>query len=170
MPPVSYLICPDCEVKNLPGRSHCLGCGRLLADVVVTPAPDSGASTGLPPLPDATQAGSVGYGSEIDVVRWYRAYCFLFLVLFLIVAPLMILASPLLEPPWWRTLADLLCVICAIPFGIALILRPTPGAWIYHIVIICIGMGGCTLPVSVILLILWFRPETEAYFGRGKSA
>jgi DNA-directed RNA polymerase subunit RPC12/RpoP len=30
---MEYLICPECAVKNLPGRSHCLGCGKSLEGV-----------------------------------------------------------------------------------------------------------------------------------------
>jgi DNA-directed RNA polymerase subunit RPC12/RpoP len=33
MPTVNYVVCPDCAVKNLPGRAYCLGCGKPLADL-----------------------------------------------------------------------------------------------------------------------------------------
>lgn len=36
---MKYLICPECNTKNLPGRTHCLGCGRLLEDVVANEPP-----------------------------------------------------------------------------------------------------------------------------------
>jgi hypothetical protein len=60
-----------------------------------------------------------------------------------------------------------ICAGLALLFGIAVFLPPTPGVWVYHVVILCLGLGGWTLPFSVILLILWFKPETQAFFGRG---
>jgi hypothetical protein len=50
--------------------------------------------------------------------------------------------------------------------GGAFFLPRTPGAWIYHTVIICLGMTSQLLPISVILLIFWLQPATRAYFGR----
>lgn len=58
-------------------------------------------------------------------------------------------------------------LVLAIPVAIALVIPPTPGAWVYHILILCLGLSGCTLPFSVLLLIQWFQPTTQAYFGRG---
>ena len=43
----------------------------------------------------------------------------------------------------------------------------TPRAWMDHVVIICMGLGGWMLPFSVLLLINWFQPKTQADFGRG---
>jgi hypothetical protein len=60
-----------------------------------------------------------------------------------------------------------LFLLLVAPPGIALLLPPSPAAWVYHIVILCLGLGGCSLPFSVILLIHWFKPETQAFFGRG---
>ena len=52
-------------------------------------------------------------------------------------------------------------------FVASFLLPPRPWAWIFHLVLICIGMtSGCTLPASVALLIFWLKPETRVYFGR----
>ncbi|MFN3652291.1 MAG: hypothetical protein ACK47B_22160 [Armatimonadota bacterium] len=58
----------------------------------------------------------------------------------------------------------------SVPVLVALLLPPTPGTWVYHILVICLGLSGCTLPLAVILLIYWFKPETQAYFGRQTAA
>jgi hypothetical protein len=55
----------------------------------------------------------------------------------------------------------------AVPCAAAVFLPPVPWAWIYHLVLICVGMTSvCCIPVCVPLLIFWIRPETKAYFGR----
>lgn len=38
-------------------------------------------------------------------------------------------------------------------------------AWIYHLILIALGMTSCCcLPVCIPLLIFWIRPETRAWF------
>jgi hypothetical protein len=52
-------------------------------------------------------------------------------------------------------------------FAAALFLPPKPWVWIYHIVLISIGLTSpCCMPASIPLLIFWIRPETRTYFGR----
>ncbi len=130
---------------------------------------------------------------EPPVLGYYRAYCALLLVVWLIVTPVLIwiLISQGSEFPLTgtgmahvdRMMEELeaqrraemmgramlpigLCLVLSIPVAIAFTLKPSPGSWIYHIVIICLGLSGCTLPISVLLLIYWFQPRTQAYFGR----
>lgn len=60
----------------------------------------------------------------------------------------------------------LVCLVLGGMLVAALVIRPTPDAWAYHILILCLGLCGCLLPVSVLLLIQWFQPATQRYFGR----
>ena len=131
---------------------------------------------------------AAGSRSPNNVVEWYRLYCGLLLLLFVGVAPAALLVGTAQQPPFAsaahptlaelqfehdarvaevRVLGLLVCALFAAPVAVALFLRPTPGAWLYHAFIICLGMSGCTLPLAVILLIYWLRPETQAHFGRG---
>lgn len=200
-----YVICPDCQVKNLPGRSHCLGCGRDLADV--QPTPEQIVAAGYSP---ATGAALSDTGQPLtlaeSVVQWYRVYCGVLLALFLL-AGLLSIASvssrqsrsfdfpiaalgnlPDGVPDIMRkanedfrrqeqgevagsiALVFLILTPLIIAVGAPFFMKPTPSAWTYHIVVICLGLGGCTLPFSIILLIHWFKPEVQAYFGRGTPA
>jgi hypothetical protein len=43
-----------------------------------------------------------------------------------------------------------------------------PWAWIAHLVLIAIGLTSCcTIPASIPLLVLWLKPDVQAWFGRG---
>jgi hypothetical protein len=65
---------------------------------------------------------------------------------------------------WGLTI--LVCVILGGMLIAALVIRPTPEAWAYHVLIICLGLCGCLFPVSILLLVQWFQPATQRYFGR----
>ncbi len=55
----------------------------------------------------------------------------------------------------------------ALLFGAGLFVRPTQRAWVFHLVLICIGLtSACCMPATIPLLIFWFKPETKAHFGR----
>ena len=51
-------------------------------------------------------------------------------------------------------------------FAAAPFLPRKPWVWIYHLVLICIGLSGITFVASLPLLIFWLRPEAKAWFGR----
>lgn len=54
-------------------------------------------------------------------------------------------------------------------YGVALILPNKPWAWIYHIIMIAIGLTSCcTWLITIPLLVFWLKPETQAYFGRDR--
>ena len=45
--------------------------------------------------------------------------------------------------------------------------KPSPRAWVYHLVLICIGFGGCpTIAAAIPLLIYYIKPEVKHYYGR----
>lgn len=47
-----------------------------------------------------------------------------------------------------------------------LISGPRPWAWVYSLVVICLGLGSCALVASIPLLIFWLKPEVKAYYGK----
>lgn len=53
----------------------------------------------------------------------------------------------------------------AIAFGIAPFLPRRKWAWIYDIVLIAIGLSGCTLVAAVPLLIFWLQQRTKDWFN-----
>jgi len=57
--------------------------------------------------------------------------------------------------------------LLTIPFAAGPFLPREPWAWIFGLVLICIGLGSaCCLPFTIPLLIFWLKPETKSYFGR----
>jgi len=57
--------------------------------------------------------------------------------------------------------------LLAIPFAAGPFLPRKPWAWIFGLVLICVGLTSlCCLPAAIPLLLSWLKPETKAYFGR----
>lgn len=55
-------------------------------------------------------------------------------------------------------------------FVAALFLPAKPWVWVYHVVLICLGLSSvCCLPVCIPLLIQWLKPDVRAHFGRDPS-
>jgi hypothetical protein len=72
------------------------------------------------------------------------------------------------DPPPWAVSLVVGCV--SLPFAAAFVaaffMPVKPWAWIYHLVLICVGFtSACCMLASIPLLIFWVRPETKAYFG-----
>ena len=189
MPVVHYLVCPECGTRNLPPRTFCLGCGRDLSDLPTPPDPEGLAGAAV--TDPATIAG--GVSPAPPVVDWYRQYCLLMLAVNCAIIPLLFMAMAPRPPEWISYLpsgssteairaeydplrrtffgiALLWAAVGGTAFGIALRMRPSPEAWTYHVVMLCLGMGGCILPIAVFLLIHWCQPETKAFFGCGVDA
>jgi len=113
------------------------------------------------------------------VLKWYRIYAGLMAALYVIclLATLLVFfykPSPqeLQDFPLWafKLFIAFLAVLCgglAFLYIYAFFLPNTSGAWIYHLVLICIGLtSACCMLVSIPLLIFWLREDTQAYFGR----
>ena len=117
-----------------------------------------------------------------SVVIWYKIYCafmavsymlFSVYIAFLIWFPKEEIASEsqaagkiilVLEHLWGGLLIGTIMV--AMLYIAALFLPRKPWAWVYGIFAICIGLPNCCLlPLSIPVLVLWFRPETKLYFG-----
>lgn len=109
-----------------------------------------------------------------QVVVWYKAYLAFLLLLFLFAAGMgaLILFGGFLSaedldgvPP--QIMGGIYLVtglIFALPCVIGFFLRPSKAAWVFHMVMICIGLSGCTIVFSVPLLIFWIKPEVKNYF------
>jgi MFS family permease len=112
------------------------------------------------------------------VVTWYRVYCVAMTLLYVgcIIAGLLMsvfrdqLADDEMVPEDWVVLGIILifagCLLIG-PFLFSFFLRPKPWTWVYHLVLICVGLTSvCTLPASIMLLIFWVQPANREYFGK----
>ncbi len=103
------------------------------------------------------------------VYGWYRLYVGVMLAFHVL---LMVLAFGLSASGSAHVDSDvmlglgLFVLVFSVPWLAALLLRRTPGAWVYHLVLICLGMTGITVVASVPLLVYWIKPETKRFFGR----
>jgi len=108
------------------------------------------------------------------VWNWYRVYAGLSAAMYLALMfgsflfPLLVRPGRDEPPPW---IFALLFGCISAPFAAAYIaaffLPRRPWVWIYHIVLIGVGMtSACCIPACIPLLIYWLKPETRRYFGR----
>jgi cell division protein FtsW (lipid II flippase) len=112
------------------------------------------------------------------VLTWYRVYCVLMALLYLLVAVIggfiIVFGQQIAAEDPELSAAEALImgwmfvavgVVLIVPFVAALALPRRHWVWIYHLVMICIGLTSvCCLPVTVPLLIFWIKPETKAWF------
>ncbi|HEX9930698.1 MAG TPA: zinc ribbon domain-containing protein [Pyrinomonadaceae bacterium] len=165
--------CPSCGNLNSLGENFCLQCGAGLS---------ASAQVSLSPEQHARAFGMNPGAISVDLERgrrvffWYRIYAAMMALLYAGVAALGIFivffapasnkrdeADPMLVGGIYAVIG----VIFFLPFAAALVLPKKPWTWIYHIVLICIGMTSCCLlPFTIPLLINWLKPETKAFFGR----
>ena len=113
--------------------------------------------------------------SAPGVVIWYKVYLGFLAFLFLICVgvgtiPLFLDVSEAdldgLPPALFAGIYMGVGIVFLIPCLVGFFLRRTPGAWIFHLIMICIGMTGCTLVFSIPLLIFWIKPEVKTWYGR----
>lgn len=113
------------------------------------------------------------------VVKWYRFYSVLMVILYFVVLTLAILGLVFAKhwmvdpdtPPWLMTgyliFLAIMSLALAGVFVTGFFLPRSPGAWSFHIVLICLGLSSpCFIPICVPLLIYWLQPQAKAYFGR----
>lgn len=119
-----------------------------------------------PPIPGPVQP---------QVVVWFRVYAVFLVLLYLLVAAasLFFFFLPESELDMGRREAlfvGTLFLVMGLGLALAclppLVAGPRPWVWVYSLVMICLGMTGCTLPACVPLLIFWIRPEVKAYYGK----
>lgn len=148
----------------------------------------------LPPLrpksgslnqPDPVTGEQTGFDSVLPsgpppVVRWYRVYAgfmaFIYLLTavggFFVIKNMEALAtgSRGIDPIELKIRGFVMVAIGIIlftAFVVALLLPNTSGAWIFHIILIAVGLSSCCLwPATIPLMIAWLKPETQRWFGR----
>lgn len=127
------------------------------------------------PPPPPVQPGSHIPGWKPGVIVWYKVYVGFMILMFLLLAAaggvLFAEVFPLtaedldgMPPKELGILYLALGVIFAIPYLVALFLPRKKWVWVYHMVMICLGMTGCTIVASIPLLIFWLKPEVKAYY------
>ena len=149
----------------------------------------------LPPLrrgggslsqPDSYTGEQTGFDSVLPsgpppVVGWYRVYAgfmaFIYLLTaiggFFIIKNMEALATGTrgMDPTELKIRGFVMValgIILFTAFITALLLPNTSGAWIFHIVLIAVGLSSCCLwPATIPLMIAWLKPETQRWFGRG---
>lgn len=141
--------CAECGLINWPDAMICKRCGSSL----VHP------SQPQPP-----------------VLTWYRVYCVLMALLYLVFVAagiFFIIAAPAdrdMSAEEARLLGGIMLfmgIALTVPFLIGAFLPRKSWAWVFGLVLICIGLTSvCCLPITVPLLIHWIKPETKFYFGR----
>ena len=123
-----------------------------------------------------TADNSNGRVAAPRVWPWHVAYCIVLALVYTALIPLFIwmLSGPIVDDPdaaaemYFSGLVMLvLTVPLAAAFWAAPFLPKKPWAWVYHLVLICIGMtSACCLPACIPLLIFWIKPDTKQFFGR----
>jgi len=118
-------------------------------------------------------------GSKPTVVTWFIVFCAVMCVMNLFLIGLGILMPRMADLAPQEDMAEAKItgpiyiiggLIFLILYALGIFLKPSPGVWIYDIVLIALGMlSCCTLPFAIALLIFWIKPETQAYFGRGQA-
>src|SRR5512134_1365332 len=103
------------------------------------------------------------------VLMWYRIYAGLMAAMYVVVTlvgvslPMWMPPGGAEDPPPWLFALIFGCI--GAPFSGAYIaaffLPRRPWVWIYHLVLICIGLtSACCMMASIPLLIFWIKPET----------
>lgn len=141
--------CAQCGLINWPDAEFCKRCGASLVHI-------------SQPQP--------------AVMTWYKAYCVLMALLYLMIVVagiFLIIVAPsdrdmsAEEAQLMGGIMFVTGIALAIPFLIGVFLPRKPWAWVFGLVLICIGLTSvCCLPATIPLLIHWIKPETKLYFGR----
>lgn len=109
------------------------------------------------------------------VWRWYKVYVICMALMYLVVTVLGVVMAVIdiptrdndLPMDVQGVLLALICVPFFLIYAAALFVPRKPWAWVFHLVLICVGLtSACCAPASIPLLIFWLKPETKAAFGR----
>ena len=139
-----------------------------------------------PPSPYGYPAPPAGYGyatpayvERPGVWPWFVAYAILMALLYLALAgfgvtvlavgPDQFADRETGAEEWVGIAIALIAVglVLGLAHAIAPFLPHRPGAWIYDLVLIALGLGSmCLWPMTIPLLIFWIKPESKRWFGR----
>ena len=113
-----------------------------------------------------------------QVVTWFKVYAGLMTLVYLLVAVMgLLLLIPGLIPAdtgedaLFMKVGAVMYLGFGLVFGgafaVALATKGQSWAWVYNLVLICLGLTSCLfLPVCVPLMIFWLKPEVKAFYGR----
>ena len=110
------------------------------------------------------------------VYKWFVVYCVLMALLYATTA-VMGIVFMFIEPVdremsasearLMGTVFLLLGMVFFVPFALAPFLPRKSWAWVFGLVLICLGLtSACCLPASIPLLIFWLKPDMKAFYGR----
>lgn len=117
------------------------------------------------PLPTMNYATVI---TRPGVVTWYKVYCGAMAAMYLVAgaAGAWMLTEGGLATEDYVT-AVILAVVAfplAIAYIVGIFLPRSKGTWIYGIVLIAIGLTGCTLVAAIPLLIFWVNARTKDWY------
>ena len=109
------------------------------------------------------------------VYIWFVVYCILMALVYLALAGMGVVYM-FIEPEKDMSAAEakimgsvfiVLGLVFFIPYALGPFLPHKPWAWVFGLVLICIGLtSACCLPVCIPLLIFWLKPEMKSFFGK----
>lgn len=123
----------------------------------------------MEPSPAAT------YDEKPAVIIWYKVYMGLMALfsltplaagIFLFVGPVTTADMDGMAPEILGIVYIVIGVVFMIPIFAAFFLPRKPWVWVYHLVMICLGLPSCMVVFCVPLLIFWLKPEVKTYFGQ----
>ena len=107
--------------------------------------------------------------------KWFVVYCVLMALLYLATA-VMGIVFLVTEPDREMSEAEarimgvvmiILGLVFFTPYALAPFFPRKSWAWVFGLVLICIGLTSlCCLPVCIPLLIFWLKPEMKTFYGR----
>lgn len=112
------------------------------------------------------------------VWRWYIVYVVAMALMYLAVTVLgvvlMVVDLPTRSDDLPLAFQGGLMAVIGLPFFLLYAAAPfvprRPWAWVFHLVLICIGLtSACCALASIPLLIFWLKPEMKLAFGRSPT-
>jgi hypothetical protein len=118
--------------------------------------------------------GALPVGVRPPVVFWFRVYAGAMALLYLATAVGMALFMGWLEEQGAASddtlglgMVLVICVPFFLAFAVGAFMPSESWAWIYGMVLICIGLTSClTMAAAIPLMIYWMKPETKIHFKR----
>ena len=113
-----------------------------------------------------------------QIVLWFKVYAGLMAFVYALVIALgVLLMVPNLIPAdtsedaMAMKFGGVIYLVIGLIFGgayiVGLVTKAQSWAWVYNLVLICVGLTSCLfLPICIPLMIFWLKPEVKAFYGR----
>jgi len=114
------------------------------------------------------------------VVTWFKVYAAGMALVYLAIAAMgglfLVFAEDMAAPPGGSGDTTEVLIMGAVylvmglglaaVFLVPFVLGRGKGAWVYALVLICLGLTSvCCLPATIPLLVFWIKPQTKAWYG-----